>query len=238
MANFTEEALDKLKKNDLINIVLDLQNKLETVNTETLEEVRKLNETFVKLESDLHITKNVNSLLEKKMISMERQCWANAQYSRRECVEVLGIPSNVSHECLEDKVISIFGSIGCDISKDGIEACHRISKKNDSVIIKFSKRKVCQSILSAKRHLRNLDTNKVDLPENTKIFVNESLCPYYRVLWAKSKRLQILGKISNFYFSNSAIKIRRNENSDPISITHCADFEKYFPNVDLSPPGK
>ena len=148
-------------------------------------------------------------------------CWANAQYSRRECVEISGIPGNVKHEDLEDKVISIFANIGCNISKDGIEACHRLSKKTDRVIIKFSKRKVCQSVLSVKRDLKKLDLNEVDLPENSMVFVNESLCPYYRVLWAKSKRLHTLGKINNFYFSNGAIKIRINENSEPISITHC-----------------
>ena len=65
MASYSEEALGELKKNALINIVLQLQTKLNTVNVETLEELRKLNENFIKMESDLLITKNTNSLLEK-----------------------------------------------------------------------------------------------------------------------------------------------------------------------------
>ena len=48
----------------------------------------------------------------------------------------------------------------------------------------------------------------------------------------------LLGKINSFYVSNSTIKVKINENSKPIFITHCADFEECFPNVDLSPPGK
>ena len=28
---------------------------------------------------------------------------------------------------------------------------------------------------------------KVDLPEKTQMFVNLSLCPYYKSLWSKSK---------------------------------------------------
>ena len=69
MASYSEEALGELKKNALINIVLQLQTKLNTVNVETLEELRKLNENFIKMESDLLITKNTNSLLEKRVVN-------------------------------------------------------------------------------------------------------------------------------------------------------------------------
>ena len=62
-------------------------------NTKILKEVRKLNDKFTNLESQLLVTKNVNSLLQQRAIDLERQCGANAQYSRRECLEVAGIPS-------------------------------------------------------------------------------------------------------------------------------------------------
>lgn len=235
MAQFTENALEQLKKSDLINIVLSLQTKLDTASSEALEEIRKLNDHFVKMESDLAITKRTNSLLEERVISLEKQCWANAQYSRRECVEISGIPAIVNHEDLEDKVVQIFGNVGCQISREGIEACHRVRRGSDNVIVKFSKRKVCQSVLSVKRDLKKLENDVVGLPGNAKIFVNQSLCSYYKMLWAKSKKLHTLGKINSFYVSNSTIKIRIQEGSEPISITHTADFEEHFPGVDLSP---
>ena len=53
MAAYTEEALDKLSKKNIIDLVLVLQNKLETGNTEVLDEIRKLNANFAKLESEL-----------------------------------------------------------------------------------------------------------------------------------------------------------------------------------------
>ena len=73
---------------------------------------------------------------------------------------------------------------------------------------------------------------EVDLPEGTQIFVNQSLCPYYISLWSKSKKLRLLGKIHSFFISNSIIKIKLQENS--IKITHSSDFDKFFPDVDLS----
>ena len=75
------------------------------MNTDALEEIRKFNGNFVKLESEINIVKKVNKLLNKKVIDIERQCWENAQCSRRECLEVAGIPRDVSDENLESKVL-------------------------------------------------------------------------------------------------------------------------------------
>ena len=60
---------------------------------------------------------------------MECQCWANAQYSRRECLELVGILRSVSDEDLEKKVLKIFEKVGCPIEGNNIEACHRLSEK-------------------------------------------------------------------------------------------------------------
>ena len=67
----------------------------------------------------------------------------------------------------------------------------------------------------------------VGLPENTRLFVNQSLCSYYRVLWSKSKKILSMGKINNFHISNGTIKIKIQEGSTPLSVTHNVDFEKY-----------
>ena len=76
----------------------------------------------------------------------------------------------------------------------------------------------------------------VDLPGQNKLFINKNLCPYYKELWSKSKKLDSLGKISSFFISDDTIKIKVGENSFPLSITHVDDFGKYFSDIDLSPP--
>ena len=65
MATYTGDSLDKLRKQDLIPIVLNLQSKLEDKNDKILEEVRKLNESVSQLRSDLPVAKTVNNLLLK-----------------------------------------------------------------------------------------------------------------------------------------------------------------------------
>ena len=47
------------------------------------------------------VTKNVNNFLSERLINMERQFWANVQCSRRECVEITGIPSAINDSDLD-----------------------------------------------------------------------------------------------------------------------------------------
>ena len=154
--------------------------------------------------------------------------------SRRECLEVAGIPRDVSNENLELKVLEVFSKVGCEILSGDIEACHHLTN-NDRVIVKFLRRKDCDQVLSVKRDLRKVKLKDIGLRGNNSIFINPSLCPYYRMLWSKSKRLLDLGKINNFYVSSGKIKIRIQENSKPLAITHVKDFKKYFADVDLTP---
>ena len=74
--------------------------------------------------NELVVTKRVTSELCKRVVTMERQCWANAQYSRRECLEVVGIPRQVDDKNLETKMLSIFQKIGCIIDPNFIDNCH------------------------------------------------------------------------------------------------------------------
>ena len=60
MSKYTEETLDKLLKKDLISIVLSQQTKMDAANTEIMYQIRKFNENFEKLQSELFVAKQVN----------------------------------------------------------------------------------------------------------------------------------------------------------------------------------
>ena len=57
MATYTDDSLDKLRKQNLIPIVLSLQSKLEDKDSTVLEVGRKLNESVSQLHSELAVTK-------------------------------------------------------------------------------------------------------------------------------------------------------------------------------------
>ena len=200
----------------MINIVLSLQSKLDEANNRVVEEVRKLSDAFLKLQSELAVSQQVNSLLSNRLTNMERQCRANAQYSRRECLDVVGFPVKWVQMFWRRKFSTFFGKLGCDIPSELIEACHRISKKSSTVIVKFTKRKDCQQVWSVKKDLQKIKMEDVNLPGQNKLFINRSLCPYYKVLWSKSKKLHSLGKIFSFYISGDTIKVKVSEKQFPV----------------------
>ena len=143
--------------------------------------------------------------------------------------EVFGIPRPVDDNSLEEKVVHVFEKVGCNI-----EACHRITERNDRVIVKFSRRKYCRQVLSVKKNFQKLKMEDIGLTGDNKVFINHSFCPYYRLLWSKSKVLLNMGKINRLMVSNGTVKVKIREISASISITHAGDFTKYFPGVDLS----
>ena len=44
------------------------------------------------MESELSVARQFNNKLKDHKVSLERQCWSNYQYSRREYVEISDIP--------------------------------------------------------------------------------------------------------------------------------------------------
>ena len=60
---------------------------------------------------------------------MERKYWANAQYSRRECLELVGIPQSVKDDDLEKIVTKIVNKVGINITERDMQAVHRIGKE-------------------------------------------------------------------------------------------------------------
>ena len=123
----TEDTLKALNKTQLIDLFLKMQDQTNSAIVSLMAEMKELSISFKRLESDVQIVKTVNNNLLKQLENTERQCWANAQYSRRECVEVTGIPKTVESKDLEHTICKVFNSIGFDIEENRIEACHRLS---------------------------------------------------------------------------------------------------------------
>ena len=69
MTTFTKESLQNVKKKALITIS-SLQNKFEEVKINVLVEMRKLNESFSKLQAEISVTKQVNTLVSSRLVSI------------------------------------------------------------------------------------------------------------------------------------------------------------------------
>ena len=72
-----------------MQLVLQTEASLASQITNLTTEVKDLLEYFKKLEADLVVT---------NVVQTERQCSANAQYSRRDTVQFIGISSSISDQ--------------------------------------------------------------------------------------------------------------------------------------------
>ena len=141
------------------------------------------------MESELSVSRNVTTNQKRQIVELERQSWSNEQYSRRECLEVAGVPNGTEDAKLEETVLSVFSKIDVSVHPENIEACHWLNSKNSAkkVIVKFSGRKDADNVRKCKRKLKaaNLSTVGIDNP----VYINDSLCKYHKVLWSKRKKL-------------------------------------------------
>ena len=101
---YTESTLKTLNKTQLTDLFLKMQDQTNSTIASLMAEMKYLNSSFKRLESDVQTVKTVNNKLLKQLENTERQCWANIQYSRREYVEVIGIPKTVEKKDFEHTV--------------------------------------------------------------------------------------------------------------------------------------
>ena len=140
---------------------------------------------------------------------MERQYSANALYSWRNCVKIVVIPSSFHHNQLEESICEIFDQLNCNLIKNNLEDGHRL--KDDRVIVKFSNRKDCKQALCAKNDLKNINMADLGFEGNGLIYINQSLCFYYKMLWSWLKNLHNMGRIYSYQVSGGKIKINIHE---------------------------
>ena len=86
-------------------------------------------------------------------------------------------------------VHGVFKKIVVQIDERDVQACHRLKEK-ERTTVKCVNRKDYLQILMVKKELKSLDPKELDFLENTKIYVNESLCPFCRGIWNKCKKLR------------------------------------------------
>ena len=164
---------------------------------------------------------------------MERQCWSIAQCSRWKTLEISGIPENIDDGELEGKVLTVLSKLDVNIDPANVEACHwlKSNNKGKKAILKLSRRKDSDEIRRVRSKLKTTDLKPIGI--TTPVYINDSLCFYYKKLWSKCKKLWTNKFIFGYWVSNGSIKIRISERSPVKVISHIVDLEKLFPDNPL-----
>ena len=156
---------------------MNLQEKNESIQHDMKDKVKELKECVEKLEEELAPTKSISELLSDWLLNMERQCWltfSTLEVSAWKRPEYLKVLQQVTWKKL---FLKFWRKLGWKFRQRTFMHDIELANKDASL-----RRKDCQQVLSVKKDVQKISTTDADLPNATiKLYLNESLCPYYRV---------------------------------------------------------
>ena len=179
---------------------------------------------------NLKLKSRIDSL-EEKIIELDISRNKLDQYTRRNNIEIQGIPAMLSDDHLEHKVLDICKSINLTVENSDNEGCHRIGNSDPkTTIVRFVNRKFCNLILDKKHELRKTDNAKLCFQDKVKLFVSKNLSPFNQRLAWKFRELRQASKIHSAFSSKGIVKFCHTMNEQRISIEHGRDLTSLYPD--------
>ena len=100
------------------------------------------------------------------MVSLERKCWSNSQYSSHDCLKISRFAESLKKEDLEGTVLKIFEVLNVVVDLSNVEdGCCVASRTSKMVIMKLFRCKDANKICRVKKNFNN---GKFILTWNTK----------------------------------------------------------------------
>ena len=100
--------------------------------------------------------------------------------------------------------------------------------------MKFFSRKDYEHTMRVKKDLKDLDAIDLKPPAGTKLYINDSLCPYYRGLWNEAKKLWNKKKTFSYFTVSGTVRIRLQEKGPYSIIKYIDDLKELLPDEDFS----
>ena len=99
------------------------------------------------------------------------------------------------------------------------------------MIIKLWKQKDAAKIRSSEKKLKGMNLSSLGI--RVKVYINDSLCKYYKLSWKKCQRLQRNHFIYASWVTNGTVRLKAVENGRVHVITHLIGLKELFPENQL-----
>ena len=114
-----------------------------------------------------------------------------------------------------------------DLKREDIEACYRLSgKENAGIIVELGLRVKHDEILASNKHLKDISTKEFGFDSDGLIFTKDGLTPKRKTLIWELKSIKKRYGFTFIWSRKGIIFIRRHENSHPICINSLSDLHK------------
>lgn len=256
---------DKTKMEAMLRSILDeiLESKLTAILSSILdvklkayeESMTFFNTSFetmkVKMDSLEKQTKTLaqendrlrsdSAKMNKEISDLRSSIDEQAQYTRRECLEIRGVPVTTGEDTNE--IVKKIGAlIEVDINDTDISISHRIPLSNNgesgstsirhpAIVVKFTNRRIRDCFYKARPKLKSYNISDIGLGRygENNIFIQESLTEAKRKLLKKCLKFRKEQDYKFIWTFYGVIYLRRNEHTPASRITSVGDLEKLQP---------
>jgi hypothetical protein len=160
------------------------------------------------------------------------------QYSRRECLEIKGIPVT-KDENTDELVTKVCELMGLSIKEEDISVSHRLPISNkykgkrteSTIIVKFVRRNTRERYYRARNVLKDITTRNLGFSSHNKIYINESLTEKNKALFGECMKVKRDLQYSFIWSSNGRIYLRKDQASPATIIRNKEDITKLLTTV-------
>jgi len=216
-----------------------LSNKYDTLLT-TLQEVKKQTRNnegqMNEVNKEIDDVKRVNYDLQVQLDEVQ-------QYSRRDTLEICGIPVT-PNDNPKKLIVEMANLVDVKLEDDDISVAHRLpptKKVKDRIIVKFTRRETKDLIYNKRGKLKVKKTKDLptvraepessDISHKAQIHINESLTPYRKRLFGKILEFKRKNSYKYIWTMNGKILLRASDHSPSSSFVTYEQFEDYVDNV-------
>ena len=191
---------------------------------EVLNTLSKNEEMQRNIIAENKVLKSTVRTLEDRINHMQSELNEREQYSRRECVEIHGVPLPEGGETENtNEIVSKIGELmRLDIEPEDISVSHRLPV----IIAKFVRRDVKETFYRARKKLRDLTTKDLGYKVSKNIYINESLTESNKALFKECVKVKKDLGFTYIWTSNGKIFLRKDKESPVVQIKTKDDIAK------------
>ena len=171
-----------------------------------------------------------NQLLKDRVRKLELELAENQQYQRRSNIVISGIPSSITDEQVESKVVDILNKINAPVCLRDIQAAHRIGRDKQRTIVRFVNRKDAEAAISNRSTLKDVDVTSF----GTKIYIEENFCPFLSKIGYMCRQLKRSKHIFSTWMGMGRVFIKVREKDKPSIINHPDELITDYPGFEFS----
>lgn len=231
-----EDVMETLKsiQEDQRKTVADFNKSYEVLYERIEESTSKLQVTMEKIEGyvkEVDSLKSDNVALKMKVLSLESRLEDMENYSRRNCIEIQGVPEERDEDVL-DVIKKVGNALDTNITEDMVDACHRLGRRTDEkkprgIIVKFVRRMDKEQLMKKRQQRkRDFSTRHLGLPSDTPVYLNDSLSPARRRLLGLVRQKRKDNGFKYLWLRNGSILLRKEEGAPVVEIRNQADLDR------------